>query len=581
MSNTINHKVLLALSVSALAFAANAFYDSQTVTLKPGWNAFYLRVQPDASPDNVFADWPVDSVSVHLPDSFRRTRQDDSAALSNEVVPERTFLTWTRNSKAASSMNAVAGDTVYVCYNKSGKAFSADVVGRPVAPRIAWHASTLNSGMLNYVGFALQPGTSVEPARYIRGCDAGVSTFRMLYGPNATNVMFMTLPDQFKVSDGMVALADATKASEWSGALHVSPRHGLDFGTKQTLATVTVRNDSTADMTVEATWLRGVASDGRAAGAPEQPALKYRDVTSAIGSAVWTDFGSGTNKTLAAGETWSLQFGIDRTQPLFSSVEPGTEIGGVLRFRDVDGGSMMDAKVPVSATVQLSGESAWPAGLWATDIDLNAVTMVMSDSTLADGIASGGRPKLRVYLHVSDNGRLSLLQRTSVVVRPKGTDGSVDVAAYAPDADVPASAYRVVRLSSAFLPVDVPEVEGSGSFLGEAEFSFNVSSDSPSNPFRHAFHPAHDGLDSSRSKSLPDGTDFSNYVSAVKPKLFSIGNTIRFEWNAEMAPCAWDPDDEVKGSCSWTFRDLRREGDVTASGTFTMKRILKNGSLAR
>ena len=581
MSNTTIHKLLLASLASAAALAASAFYDAQTVTLRPGWNAFYLRVQPDVSPDEVFAEWPVDSVSVHQPDSFSKTRQNDAAAMSDEVAPERTFLTWTRTPKAASSMNAVVGDAVYVCFNKSGKAFSADVVGRPVAPRIAWHASTLDSGMLNYVGFALQPGASVEPARYIRGCDAGVSAFRMLYGPDATNVMFMTLPDQFKVSDGTVALADATKASGWSGALHVSPRHGVDFGMAQTLASVTVRNDSPADMTVEASWFRGVASDGRAAGAPELPSLKYRDASSAMASGAWTDFGSGTNKTLAAGETWRLQFGMDRTQPLFSSVAPGTEVGGVLRFRDVDGGSMMDAKVVVSATVQRPGETVWPAGIWAADLNLDAVTMVMSNSTLADEIASGGKPKLRVYLHVSDDGRMTLLQRTSVVVRPSGTDGSVALAAYAPDAEVPADAYRVVRLSSAFLPVDVPAVEGTGSFLGEAEFSFDVAGGSPSNPFRHTFHPAHDGLDPSRSKSLPDGTDFSNYVSSVKPELFSIGNTIRFEWSAASAPCAWDPDDEVEGKCRWTFRGLRREGDVSASGSFVMKRVLQVGSLVR
>lgn len=566
------------LAVALAVGRVFAFYETQTITLRAGWNAFYLRVEPDKTPEEVFAGWPVDSVSAYQSDTFAVTRQD-SAALTDEIAPGRPFLLWSSASKAASTMNAVLGDTVYVCYNKSGESFSARVVGRPVAPRIAWHAAQLSSDSLNYVGFALRTGARVTPARYFRGCDSGVSGCKALYGPDATNILFMALMDGYEVKDGDAVLADATKASAWSGALNVSPRKGVDFGASLTLATVTVRNDSPTNMTVEASWFRGVSAEGLGAGAPEMPELKYRDAGTLLGDGRWADFGAGTNKVLAAGETWKLQFGLDRTQALFGNVADGTELGGVLRFRDMDGGSMMEVKVPVVAKVQPPGANVWPAGLWAVDLSLDEVSMVMNDSKLADGIASGGKPTLRLYLHVSDGGKMTLLQRTTVVAQTSGTDGRVELSVYGPETDVPSDAQRVVRLSSAFMPVDVPAVEGTGAFLGTAEFAFTVAADSPTNPFRHPFHPSHDGLDADRKDALPDGTDFANYASTVKPETFSVGNRVKLEWDADAAPSAWDPDDELEGQCRWTFSHLRKEGDVTAGGRFVMRRVIKNGTL--
>ena len=571
-------KLSLMLAAAFAAGHACAFYEAQAVTLRKGWNAFYLRVAPERTPAEVFADWPVDAVSVYQPDAFSATRQDASA-LSPEVAPERTFLVWHRASGAASTMNAVPGDAVFVCYNKSGVAFSARVVGRPVAPRIAWHVAKTSSDALNYVGFALQPEAGVTPARYLKGCDSGSAAFKMLYGADASTLRFMSLSDSHEVKDGDVVLADATKASSWSGALNVSPRKGVDFGASLTLATVEVRNDGKTDMTVEASWIRGVSAAGTETGAPELPELKYRDAAALLGGGRWADFGAGTNKVLAAGETWKLQLGLDRTQALFGNVTQGTEVGGVLRFRDVDGGSKMDVKVPVAAKVQPPEANAWPAGLWAVDLSLDEVTMVMNDSQLADGIASGGKPTVRLYLHVSDGGKMTLLQRTTVVAQTSGTDGRVELTAYGPETDVPSDAQRVVRLSSAFMPVDVPAVEGTGSFLGSAEFAFTVAADSPSNPFRHPFHPSHDGLDADRKNALPDGTDFANYASTVKPETFAIGNRVRLEWDADAAPSVWDPDDELEGKCRWTFSHLRKEGDVSAGGRFTMQRVLRNGTL--
>jgi len=52
----------------------------QTVVLSNGWNAVYVSVAPQASADEVFADWPVWSVSAYNAAAFLRTASTTGGA---------------------------------------------------------------------------------------------------------------------------------------------------------------------------------------------------------------------------------------------------------------------------------------------------------------------------------------------------------------------------------------------------------------------------------------------------------------------------------------------------------------------
>jgi len=96
------------------------------------------------------------------------------------------------------------------------------------------------------------------------------------------------------------------------------------------------------------------------------------------------------------------------------------------------------------------------------------------------------------------------------------------------------------------------------------------------NPFRHAKHPDHDGLDWDFKDTLASGDNFTNYVAAVKPELFSISNRLEFAWDAH-AGAAWNPTETLTGDCTWYLYGLRYEhgGVIKTGGTFTMKRVSK------
>ena len=71
-----------------------------------------------------------------------------------------------------------------------------------------------------------------------------------------------------------------------------------------------------------------------------------------------------------------------------------------------------------------------------------------------------------------------------------------------------------------------------------------------------------------------------NYVSTVKPELFSIGNVIELVWD-ENTGSAWTPAETLGGICTWTFSGLRRQSDLRARGPFTMRRISTDPVLHR
>src|SRR2546430_989224 len=54
---------LLIITVFFGAFTASAQWTNQTITLRPGWNAVFLEIQPEPrDSDTVFANLPVESV---------------------------------------------------------------------------------------------------------------------------------------------------------------------------------------------------------------------------------------------------------------------------------------------------------------------------------------------------------------------------------------------------------------------------------------------------------------------------------------------------------------------------------------
>ena len=569
---------MAAQGIVALTCAFTAHADvvvRQNFVLKYGWNAVYVEVAPTQSPDEVFANWPVKSVGFYDPASFLATRQF-SQTWDSQGLSMNAIAMWHRDYPEASQVKTIPAGTVCLLCSTNAANTTVTLVGVPAAPRMTWHVTNTNE-VYNFVGFSLQEGESVSPNDYFNGFDGNLlqGGFFKFSGRNPDKAPSITEVYSSKtVSDGDVLLVASDVQSDWSGVLHVSPMTGLDFGSDSSKATLTVRNDGEDERTV-AVALETSASYGD----PELPraAIHIRDAAVALTNAAWAALGpSGApvaTKRLAAGETWKLEFGIERS--LFDTGVKGRKFGALLRVTDEDGGSKMRVNVPLVG--ETSGGTAanrtWPGGLWVADVAFNRI--------LAPGAAAetetGGTVKLRLPIHIDAHGTVRLLQRV-VTAGEVADDGTYTYHLYAGTAKIPTTARQVMRISAVCLPTEIPVVEAAGnvgslSQPGGIVFAFTVAGDGATSLLRHPLHPRHDGLQWDFKTPAPSGDMFSNYKGDVKPETFSVQNEISFALDLNGGEAAWNPEETKRGRVTWKLTNLMWQGPITLMGDMSIKRV--------
>ena len=559
--------------VLACAFAAHAdVVVRQNFVLKYGWNAVYVEVAPTQSPDEVFADWPVKSVGFYDPATFLATRQFaqtwDSHGLSMNAV-----AMWHRDYPEASQVQLIPAGTVCLVCSTNTADTAVSIVGVPAAPRITWHITNTNE-VYNFVGFSLKEGESVSPNDYLSGFDGNLlkGGFFKFSGRNHDRApQVMAIYQTTKVSDGDVLLVASDRQSDWSGALYVSPMNGLDFGSDQSLAMFSVRNDGEDGRTVAVDM---VCDPAYGEVSLPRSAVHIRDAAVALTNAAWaalSDEGSAVaRKWLAAGETWRVEFGLDRAA--FDTGARGRKFGALLRVTDVDGTSKMRVAVPLVG--ETSGESAtsrtWPGGLWVADVAFDRIVAPGSPAETE----TGGTAKLRLPIHIDAAGKVRLLQRV-VSAGEVEADGTYVYRLYAGTATVPTTANVAMRISAVCLPTEQPVVEATGGSFSTngVTFAFTVAGDGATSLLRHPLHPQHDGLRWDFKTPAPSGDVFSNYKGDVKPETFSVQNEINLTFNLNGGEAPWNAELTKSGTCRWKLTNLMRQGPITLVGDMTIKRV--------
>ena len=557
--------------VFPLVAGAVAPYTTQTLSLVQGWNAVYVEVAPDATADDLFADWPVDHVGLYDPASFLATRQF-GADWDSEGLTGSSMALWKRGFPEASSLSRVPAGSVLVTYC-TNESHSVTIRGVPAAPRTTWHVSGTNA-VHNFFGFSTTQQTDISA--YLEGSPCEGVKSRAYYrivgdnldaGPGLLEVRTWNS----KVSDGDVLLLPSDDLSDWSGVLFVSPMNGIDFGQNGVKATLTVRNDGKSPRTVSVALEQAANAAELQLSGTLPLCLHVRDAdvarTNAAWSAALSGYGPVTKKELAPDETWRLEFGLDRTA--FSSLVKGLSFGALLRITE-DGDS--HAKVVVPLAGETSGvvvpDAALPVGLWVADVQFDHV--LAPGSTV--GTETGGAAKLRLPIHIDANGKVRLLQRV-VTAGEIAADGTYTYRLYAGSAVVPTTATMVTRISAVCLPTETPVIEAAGASDSVIAFSFTVAADGATSILRHPLHPQHDGLRWDFSTPAPSGDDFQNYKGDVKPETFSVGNRIEMSFGLNGGEAAWNPEDTKSGTCRWTFSGLMRQGNIVLSGPMTVKRV--------
>lgn len=536
-----------AVAAAAVALLARGAQIEQNITLTNGWNAVYVSVAPQATADEVFADWPVWSVSAYNPDAFLYTAST-VGGLTGEGVVRGPFWIWSRESPEANTLNSLKADSVLICFSTNAAPYNVTLRGTPVAPRIAWHVSddTSNTDFRNMFGVRLSG--EVKASEWLAGCPAIENENVTLYyisGPNESEPRLRQLArgtSSHMLNDGSVVFSTGTCVSDWSGPLYIMPHAGVDFSADGTIDEITIRNDGVAEKTVTLVYMDSF--DGLT-----RPELLYREFYNDYSTPDWTTLSGELTCTIDTGKTWRVSLALDRTK----LAGTGENVGGIIRIAET-GGTKTMAWLPVSA-VDAKSAAPWPQGLWVATIKLTKVSYYRKDGDKVDDVPAGGTMPVKVFLVVDEHGAAKLVQRATV----NGT-----------------------RISSAYLPVDMGAVAPTSGEFGKSSFpltfNYTIGARSPSNPFRHALHPLFDGKQMDFKTPAPDGDDFNNYVGSVKPEWFSIGGGVEFKFD-ENAATSWTPVEQLSGTAKWIYTGVRRDGPVVAQGRFTMKRVAKEAEI--
>ena len=150
---------------------------------------------------------------------------------------------------------------------------------------------------------------------------------------------------------------------------------------------------------------------------------------------------------------------------------------------------------------------------------------------------------------------------------------------------VPASVENARRFSTIMMSIDNPVVEKTSGMFGDSlAFDWTIAERAADNPFRHAWHPDHDGKKADYSGPTPSGDNLANYAGIVKPELWSITNRMEFSWHKNNDPHAdvdyeWTPSEKTTGFVTWTVSGLTAKHPIVSLGVFVLQRVIKAGAL--
>ena len=568
------HLSLLSLvSLSPLVVWA-APHIKETLTIEQGWNAVYIESTPtNASCDEFFAGTPVVSAAAYRSGADAATAQYN--ANGGEIVQAPVvYLQWVCGN-TGSTLQSIVGGCTYLLFATNSA--TIEVCGVPSPPRMTWRqvSSVETNEYFNLVGvssgeetvsidgyFGEGPFGMTKSGRFIcsiGGQDAG--------SPELKNAGFI-LGRQQPIPSGRAYALTATRNGDWPGVIDVQDS-GVDFGASANYASITVRNCGTTNHTFRFTMMP--SDDAAATGEALPPITRALPRADLLSEQQYTnvDANASWNIELAADEHTDLVFGLDR-----ANLVEGKEYGAILVIEDL-GASKMRVRVPITVAASEHAETAkFPVGLWSGFIQLETVSRF--DDTNQVPVKAGGTMKMSVMMHVAPDGAVKLLQRVAAGVDTNGVPHL-----WRELESVPPEVKNARRYSTVMMSIDNPVVEKTSGAFGESlVFDWTVGEKASDNPFRHAWHPDHDGKTADYKGETPSGDDLGNYAGIVKPELWSIANKMEFSWHKNNDPHAdvdfeWTPAEKTAGFVTWTVGGLTAKVPIKSFGVFVLQRAIK------
>ena len=551
-------------------------YVHETLNLTNGWNAVYIECTPtNALCDEFFANTPVISAAAYRSDADASTAQYDASG--NEIVQAPVvYLQWVRG-KTGSTLQSIAGGGTYLLF--ATNTATKDIYGVPSAPKMTWRkvSSAETNEYFNLVGVSSAEATVPIDAYFGEGPFGLTKSGRSICaigGMDETRPVLKSAEGSFgrqtPVASGKAYALTSTCDGEWPGVIGVQGS-AVYFGPNANYASIKIQNCGTTNHTFTIKMERSEPY-----GALEPPPISRRlprvDALSEIG---YTNVEENVtwSVSLEPDEISEQIFSLDRSQ-----LGPGMERGAILTIED-PAGSKMRVRLPIYVAPVSQSVVAYPTGLWIGEIALTQVSG-LNDETPTP-VKAGGTLKMSVMMHVDTNGTCRLLQRVAAGMDTNGT-----ARLFKELANVPAEIEAPKRFSTVMMSVDTPVVAAAGgsAFGDEADFTWTIAPTARDNPFRHAWHPDHDGKKSDYQGEAPSGDDFANYASPIKPELWSISNRLFFSWHeqgihSQPINFEYNASETTSGVVTWEVTGLIANKPIKSEGTFTLKRAVKAAEL--
>jgi hypothetical protein len=585
--------IVLVAALLTLLPEARGQWVQQSISLRPGWNAIFLEVDPVPEDcDTLFAGLPVESVwdSNRVGDSPQFI-QDPSTLLPGAPG----WLTWYPSGHPLAGLGNLFilrdGRPYLIKLADNAQTVIWTVTGRPSLRPIIWQA-----GAVNLVGFhvaatgptfqSLFAGETGLAAQPVFSLDtAGI--WRQVANPAVT-----------RPRAGEAYWVRCRLPAQRAGTIVVDAgsRQGLDFGDAGTEQNLRVRNTSSTSRNVTLRLLVSATPPGGQLPLAGPVPLQFYRANYATAEIGWEPMSSPLNSgALAPGAEWKVRLGVRRAA-IAEGLAPGARYQSILEATDDLGTRWL---IPVraeagAAPVATAGggflaaaANASRTGLWMGEAVINQVSQPAHPGDPLTPRAAGGEFSFRLIVHADSAGSTRLLQRVYFVRKP---------ATFIPDpanpgfnlVDQPPRTLLLTdealipglignspvigrRVSSAAFGFEQPVALTGGEFGGGTLGGIvTLDYNHPLNPFKHVFHPDHNNRDERFEQTLPEGRES-----------FTVTRTIALEFTDNdplgLTPPGWG-DSEFGGVYRETITGLHRN-TIHLRGNFRLVRASRVAAL--
>lgn len=577
----IQRTIGLAMLLGALGVArakAGVSDVTQTFQLQPGWNAVFLEVRPENNDaESVFGGLPLASAWTWNPAGPKIEFVDDP---QEQLTPSPQWLGYfprPRPESILTNLFAVQANRAYLLKIEGSQPVTWTVTGVPEIQTYRWVPDAFN-----LVGFPVDPQQQPTFGQFLAAspAHAGQAIYRLVGG----QWQEVANPYAATIKSGEAYWVYCHGNSDFSGPVSIDLEFGktLDFGGASTRQRVRIRNLGNSPAAIT---LRKVPS------ATPVP-LSYFNFDPDTGDIAWPTLPENLSLPTDPGD--ELLVDLAPLRASFTSAE----VGGVIEIRDGFGflrrmavaAKTAFAPPPFALRREAEGRSrlatfdspsTFPlAGLWVGSVFVRQVSEAQTGSLTPTLV--GRQFTFRVIIHVDGSGTPRLLKEV-IQLWKEGTripdpenpglflvdepgryvlltdDGLISNFQGAVLRDGEPVGYRISTVNYDFDPQWLV-MSGSFGLSGALSVALTLDSESPTNPFRHKYHPDHNNRD-------------ELYTSFVE-EAFPVTRTMSFTFSATDPLERSQPtygESDIGGVFTETISGLHRN-DIVVEGLFTLKR---------